>query len=100
MSCSLDLHADEIRTGDCLRCHAKESIPVQSALSSLRLGKDCTDYKTDYILAGRSWTTVDNASPKSANFEGDVDDLGRSWTARCVLQNRRLQVRFLSHLPR
>ena len=32
-------------------------------------------------------------------FKGNLDDLGRFWTPRRVLQNRRLQVRFLSHLP-
>ena len=57
------------------------------------------DYKTDYIVAGRSWTTLDDAPPKS-EFKGNLDNLGRPWTARRVLQNRRLQVRFLSHLPR
>ena len=36
---------------------------------------------------------------KIAGFESNSDDLGRRWTARRVLQNRRLQVRFLSHLP-
>jgi hypothetical protein len=28
-----------------------------------------------------------------------LDDSGRVWTARRVLHNRRVQVRFLSHLP-
>ena len=31
------------------------------------------DYKTDYIRAGRSWTSLDDASPKTANSR-------RCWT--------------------
>jgi hypothetical protein len=36
------------------------------------------DYKTDYILAGRSWTTLDDASPKSANFWANWTTLDES----------------------
>jgi hypothetical protein len=37
---------------------------------------------------------------KKCEFEGNLDNHGRLWTARRVLHNRRLPVRFLSHLPR
>jgi hypothetical protein len=33
----------------------------------LHSGAGQPDYKTDYIPAGRSWTTLDDASPKTAN---------------------------------
>ena len=36
---------------------------------------------------------------KIGEFEGNLDNLGRPWTLRRVLHNRRVQVRFLSHLP-
>ena len=36
---------------------------------------------------------------KIRRFKGNLDNLGQRWTVRRVLQNRRLQVRFLSHLP-
>jgi hypothetical protein len=65
----------------------------------LAAGQRRADYKTDYIRAGRSWTTLDDLSPKNRQFKRDLDVLGRSWTARRVLHNRRLPVRFLSHLP-
>ena len=35
----------------------------------------------------------------SRRFKAFLDVIGRVWTLRRVLQNRRLQVRFLSHLP-
>jgi len=38
-------------------------------------------------------------SAKKGEFKADLDIRGRVWTARRVLQNRRVQVRFLSHLP-
>ncbi len=65
----------------------------------MRSGEGLADYKTDYIPAGRAWTPLDDASPRTVRFKGNLDVVGRAWTARRVLQNRRLQVRFLSHLP-
>ena len=49
------------------------------------------------------WTFLDDPGrcvAKKCEFEGDLDVVGRVWTARRVLHNRRVQVRFLSHLPR
>jgi len=43
----------------------------------------------NYGLIRGNWTI--NSEPK--------DDCGRLWTIGSALQNRRLQVRFLSHLP-
>ena len=48
------------------------------------------------------WTFLDDPGrcvAKKCEFEGDLDVVGRVWTPRRVLQNRRLQVPFLSHLP-
>jgi hypothetical protein len=39
-----------------------------------------TDYKTDYMLAGRAWTSLDDASPKTANSRAiwtPLDDPGQ-----------------------
>ena len=38
-------------------------------------------------------------SAKKREFKGNLDNLGRPWTPRRVLHNRRAPVRFLSHLP-
>ena len=57
---------------------------------SLDLAAGRADYKTDYILAGRSWTTLDDASPKrgySSAIWTTLDDPGQraecSNTAEC-----------------
>ena len=42
---------------------------------------------------------LDDVLPKTAGFRGNLDNLGRVWTARRVLHTRRVPVRFLSHLP-
>jgi len=48
------------------------------------------------------WTFLDDFGRRVASksgFQAFLDRSGRVWTARRVLHNRRLQVRFLSHLP-
>jgi len=57
---------------------------------SLRLTECRVDYKTDYKLAGRSWTPLDDVSPTSANSRAiwtTLDDPGQraecSKTAGC-----------------
>jgi hypothetical protein len=79
---------------------------------SVRSHAGQADYKTDYILAGRVWTTLDvlgrpwttlddpgRCVAKNRQFKGNVDKFGRGWTACRVLRNRWAQVRSLSHLP-
>jgi hypothetical protein len=46
-----------------------------------------------------SLDAVGRSDVKFRGFKGNLDIPGRVWTARRVLQNRRMQVRFLSHLP-
>jgi len=36
---------------------------------------------------------------KNREFKAVLDDFRRVWTLRRVVHNRRVQVRFLSHLP-
>jgi len=48
------------------------------------------------------WTCLDDAGRCAASnggFQAFLDVAERIWTARRVLHNRRVQVRFLSHLP-
>ncbi len=61
-----------------------------SATLTLRPDAGRADYKTDYILAGRAWTTLDDASPTTANSRAiwtTLDDSGQraecSKTAGC-----------------
>ena len=57
-------HPNEIRMTGCLRCPCETGAPNHKTTFSLRSGAGRVDYKTDYIRAGRSWTTLDDALPK------------------------------------
>jgi hypothetical protein len=70
-----------------------------SMTHSLRSDAGHLDHKTDHIAVGRAWTALDDAASITADSRGNLDVLGRLWTLRRALQNRRVQVRFLSHLP-
>jgi len=62
-------------------------------------GAGQADYKTDYIAAGCSWTTLGESWPRTTYSRAVLDIPGQRWTARRVLYDCRVQVRFLSHLP-
>jgi hypothetical protein len=56
------------------------SIAVRETIFSLRSAADRADYKTDYRVVGRSWTPLDNVSPKTANSRAiwtPLDDSGQ-----------------------
>src|SRR5215471_17594191 len=58
-----------------------------------------SDDKVDDNKHGRRETTTDGSEGKTQKFSGSKAFCARPYM-RCVeLQNRRLQVRFLSHLP-
>ena len=56
---------DEVRAVDRDEaCRRNRSSPIRETTFSLRSSAGRADYKTDYILAGRLWTPLDDASPK------------------------------------
>jgi hypothetical protein len=64
------------------------------ARAQVKLTTKLTTERLDVL--GRRWTMC----RQEPGFQGNLDIAGRSWTLRRVLHNRRLPVRFLSHLPR
>ncbi len=58
-----------------------------------------SDDKVDDNEHGRRETTTDERKGKTSNFSRMMVFDERLYTSCAELQNRRLQVRFLSHLP-
>ena len=81
----------EISSGTAVQFEERSSL---CAWVKVALTTKLTTYWLDVL--GRLWTM----RRQKMRIRGQFGHLGRVWTARRVLQNRRLQVRFLSHLPR
>jgi hypothetical protein len=58
---------------------------------------------TTKLTTDRGWTCLDDTGrcvAKNRAFKPVLDNFGRVWTVRRALHNRRVQGRFLFHLPR
>ena len=67
LTCSPNWHPVEIRMAECYTVSRRnQSIPVRETTFSLCSDEGRADYKTDYIPAGRYWTTLDDAPPRTA----------------------------------
>jgi hypothetical protein len=56
------------------------------------------DYNIDYIALRCRCTRLDEPTRIIPTSTAGLEILEQGWTPRCGLQNRRLRVRFLSHL--